>query len=258
MIKTYNIIDSLNILTNTLDKHKKVFFSRFGDNDIVMMSGRKLNSEKIPIGKAYGGNKTIWSIELQKELFESFQIKDERYLKGVSCIWEIEPGMRKGVFAPFKYNQVLDRKVSLMTNEKEFLIPILFHYLSLFNPGIFDSFINKYIKPYKKLFIGNIKKELVEKVIGPIDHYVRTPKITAYSTINEWWPKIEEVLDEDKDLKVIIPTCGQSSRVIQKRIWNKGGNYWSIDIGSMFDALDNQNTRTWLRLEGDKIRERYL
>jgi len=197
----------------------------------------------------------MWTPQLQKEMINSFTVNDPRYLKAVSCVWEHEPGMREGVHAPFKYKGRLEGILQAFTNEQEFLIPILFHYIILFNPFIFNNFIDKYIKDKKKLFIGGVSEIDVEKIIGKVDYYVNTPSVSAYQTINTWYKKVEKIIKNEK-VEVVIPTCGQCSRIIQGRMWKIDKDFWSIDMGSLFDAFQKP-TRTWLKLEGRRIVERY-
>ncbi len=255
MITIQNTANSLAHLSNLLDKHGRVFFTRFGDNDIMMMTGSRIDGQ--PLGhNSYGGNKTVYSQKLSDEIKAAFNVDDQRFAKGVSCSWEKEPGMRDGVFAPFPYNKQLSNKIESLTKERDFLNPILFHYLILFRPDVFDSFVAKYIKPYKKLFIGTVSPESASKIIGEIDHYVYVPPENAHAGHLLWWPKIKEIIDNN-DIKVVIPTAGQATRAIQHRLWETGKDMWSIDMGSLFDALDSRQTRTWLRKEGHKIRARY-
>lgn len=250
-MKILNTTQSLNRLIDRLNNSDRVFFTRYGDNDIMMMSGTDLYGK--PLGKkAYGGNRTIWSPQLQKEIMDSFVIKDKNYLKGVSASWAKEPGMEHGCFAGFPYRKNLEQKVTQITDEQEFLIPILFHYLICFKPSIFDAFVDKYIRSKDVMFIGSSPLEHVEKIIGKVKYYVKTPQITAYHSIDKWWPNVEKDIDK---VNMVIPTCGQCSRVVQNRLW--GRDVSSIDMGSLFDALSPKPTRTWIKKRGDLIRQRY-
>jgi len=249
-----NTSKSLTLLVDAMIMSKTVYFTRFGDNDIMMMSGTDLYNK--PLGsKAFGGNRTIWSEKLQKELISSFKIEDPLYLRGVSGGWDKEPGMSDGLFASFGYKQRLIGKISQHTASTTFLIPVLFHYLFTFKPKLFDNFVDKFIRPRTKLFIGSVKKETAEAVIGKIDYYVETPPNAAYDTIDQWWPKVEAALK--KSPEVIIPCCGQASRVIQGRMWNKGVEAWSIDMGSIFDPIEGNNSRTCWRIVGATVKARY-
>lgn len=254
MIKILNTAQSLNRIIDRMNSSEKTYFTRFGDNDIMMMSGTNLYGK--PLGKKkYGGNRTMWSEALQKELINSFTIEDPNYLRGVSCRWDNEFGMKDGLFASFNYNRKLQAKINQLTNENTFLIPVLFHYLITFKPNLFNMFVNRFLRPKRKLFIGNVPPNVAAKILGTIDHYVQTPQVQAYDFIDRWYPAVEKALKHKPE--VIIPCCGQSSRVLQGRFWRQGVEAWSIDMGSMFDPLAGRMSRTCWKLKGKEIASRY-
>ena len=248
-----NTTDSLRQITNTLDSGFNVYFTRFGDNDVMQMSGTDLRNRTLA-GKSLGGNRTKFSKALQQELLESFTINDDLYLIGLSGEYEKEPGMDKGLFEPFGYNKQLDIKVKMITKRTSFLNPVLFHYLYCFEYKKFQDFVTKYIKGYDILYIGSIEKEIAELELGSIKYYVRTPSKNCYEKIDKWYPK---ALEYARKAQIIIPSCGQATRVIQKRFWNEDINATSIDMGSIFDAMAGLRTRTWIKLVGDGIKKRY-
>ena len=235
-------IETYDLLCNHLDKNKKVYYSRFGDGDIFIMDGRQ---------ESYH----TWSDKLQEELIESITIDNENYIIGVAVNYPKENGMYTGVFEPFRYNKELENFLIKKFNfdkNKSFESALTFHYLSVFNPDKVINFLNKYIRPKKKMFVGSIEKESIEKLIGNIDYYVRIPDRNAYYTIDEWYPNILENID---NCEVLIPAAGMATRVINKRLWKLDKNIHSIDLGSIVDAAVNKPTRTWIRKEGDKIKK---
>lgn len=240
-MKIHDTTESLRALTKALDTSPGVFYTRFGDGDIYMMTGRQ-------------GNNHRWSPQLQRELRESLNIRDEFYMKGLSLEYPAEPGMVEGLFAPHRTTPDLQRRINhvLNTGETEFYSPVLFHYLAVFKPDILRDFLDRYVRPFTKLFIGNCKKENMEKLFGKISHYVQVPRQNAYGSIREWWPKVEDCLD---NVEVILPAAGYASRVIQKKLWNLGLPVHSIDFGSIVDAVDGQFTRTWTKLKGPQVKE---
>jgi len=230
-------------------KKGSTYFTRYGDNDLMMITGRNSSGGQINRGKAYGGNKTVYSEKLSVELKTAFTIKDEGYLKGVSGLWQKEPGMRNGCFAPFPYSGKLIDMIASVTSEQEFLSPVLFQYLFCFQSFIFEQFL-EYIKG-DVLFVGSVPKSHVEKILKTKVKYVTTPRTGAYKKIKTIWNGVEK-----NSADIIIPACGQCSRVLAGRLWNSGYNGHVIDMGSIFDVF-LMPTRTWLKLEGAKIRARY-
>ena len=191
----HNSKQSLSILKQKLDSSKRVFFTRFGDNDLMMMSNQ--NAHGNPLGnRPYGGNQTVWSENLQKDLIKAFQIKSDNYLKGLSVTWDNEPGMRQGCFAPFGYNRRLESMASKYTDERTFLLPVLFHYLFCFKPDVFNQFVKDYIKGRKVMYIGSTSKRDAEKIIGPIHTYISTPPKGAYIRMNDIWNNVRRLVDD--------------------------------------------------------------
>lgn len=251
-MKCYNSIESLKILRERLEQSERVFFTRFGDNDIMMMMGT--DQHRRPLNRPMGGNKTIFSFALQLEMTQSYKIQDINYLKGASTRWDKEPMMTEGFHEPFKHSNVMISALQKLTNDKKFLLPVLFQYLIIARPKIFDNFVESYIAPHEKLFIGCVDPKYVQKIIGKVNHYVNVPDKNAYGSINSWYPQVQKIIDT-KNVKVIIPNAGQATRVIQKRLWETNKNLWSFDMGSIFDAWNP--TRTWLRMKGQEIVQRY-
>ncbi len=253
MIKIHDTTASLNAITTALDRGQ-CFYTRYGDNDIMQMSGKHLNGNALG-DNPMGGNQTVFSPELQAEIKDSFLIRDSRFLKGVSCSWPREPGMRDGCFLPFPYNRKLQIMIDRLTDEKEFLSPILFHYLFCFRPDLFHNFVNNYLKPKNLLYIGSNIPEHVKPIIG-VTEYVFTPAKTAYAEIDEWWVPVENYVNRNPQCTV-IPTVGQCSRVVAGRLWKMGFEGNCIDMGSLFDVFIDPPTRTWLKIMSPEIRKRY-
>jgi hypothetical protein len=128
---------------------------------------------------------------------------------------------------------------------------IAFHYLSVFKQEKVIDFLNEFIRPKKKMFVGSIEKNAIEKLIGHVDYYVKIDGRNAYYSIDNWY---NEVLENIDNCDVLIPAAGMATRVLNKRLWNLNKNIHSIDIGSVVDAVDDKLTRTWIRKEGNKIK----
>ena len=239
-MKSKKTIDTYNTIIDKLKTKDKVYYSRFGDGDIFIMDGK---NEKMH----------SYSPPLQTELIESILITHENYLKGVAVNYEKEEGMYEGVFEPFNYNSklsnFLEKKLQINSNTI-FESAIPFHYLSVFKPNYVVNFLDEYVRPKKKMFVGSISKKSIEKLIGYVDFYVEVPSSNAYDSIDKWYPKVLEHIDK---CEVLIPAAGMATRVLNKRLWNLDKRIHSIDIGSVVDAIDNKNTRTWIRKEGNKI-----
>jgi hypothetical protein len=231
--------ESLDHLASMMDNHKKVYYVRYGDGEFRVMNRIKDRWHKT-------------SPQIRKELKQSILIRDSQFIKAASLGYPPEQ-------KPFR--QRLPRIKSLRniaakyTNEKHFYNPIVFHYLAACNPDVLMHFINKYIKPKTKMFIGCSDKTIMESLYGKIDYYIQIPESQAYYTINEWWPDVEK---NAKKCEVILPSAGIASCVIQKRLWNLDIDAHCIDIGSINDAVEGKVSRGWIKRIGVERLKRNL
>ena len=230
---TIDMQKTLNILYQKLSTEPRVFYSRFGDGDFEIMKGNRELLHK-------------WSPKLQKELQEAFEISDENYLKGVMVNEPTFNGLELEHHPPQKYNEVSAFIHNNFSNAKDFIYysHVLFAYMSVKEQDIIVDFLDKFIRPKKKMFIGNIDKESIEKFVGKIDYYVKVPSKDAYYNIDNWWKK---VLDDIDKVELVIPTAGMAGRVTQKRLWNLNKDIHSIELGSIVDAIVNSKTRGWIK-----------
>tara|TARA_S200002703_G_scaffold85865_1_gene74052 strand:+ start:218 stop:919 length:702 start_codon:yes stop_codon:yes gene_type:complete len=231
-MKVSKTLETVSKISNLMLDNERLFFSRFGDGDINIMSGGKDMLHD-------------YSNELSKELIESFSVDNERYLIGVAANYEKEEHMKPGLFAPFGYNDRLSKTVTQITSKKNFESAIPFHYAYVFHRNVFDRFIEDHIKGKRIMYIGCTNKDNMERVFGKIEFFVPTPSNNSYSCIEEWWPEIEKNIHS---AEVVLPCSGMSSRVINKRLWNMDVNVKSLDIGSVVDAIDGKNTRRWISM----------
>lgn len=260
MISIYDTRKTLQLISERLTRNPKAMFTRFGDNDIFQMDGFDVNHKALDIGRGMGGNRTKFSKYLQNEMIEAFQIPDKEdtlsYMIGVSGTYRKEAGMVKGVFLPFPNKRDLENRIRKFTRKKEFFNPIAFHYCCVFKNDVFERFVQGHIRGRKILYIGNVEREYVAKVLGPIDYHVSTPQFDAYSEIDDWFKKVEWHLDNEA-IDVVIPSCGQASRIVTKRLWKQNRQIHSIDMGSLFDAVADVPSRTWIKEVGPIVRKYY-
>jgi GT2 family glycosyltransferase len=230
--------DSFHKIENMIGK--RFAFTRFGDGELLMFTyykGRKDNQIRTP--------------ELQKELIESFTIKDRDYLIGNIAGMPKEPKASSGLFEPFRN----DEELKLITRKyydsnKIFYSPIIFHYLYYFERTMFDAFMHNIFK-HKVAFIGGEHLKKMNKEY-PFNASVFIPKANAYETLDARMKEIEKVAIEND---IILLACGANANVLQKRIWQSGINTGTIDIGSVANAICGVNNcnHTWIKkLEANK------
>ena len=241
-MKAKDTLSTYKHLTLMLDTNSKVYYSRFGDGDFYIMNGKREMMHS-------------WSAELAKELYEAFTINDPLFLRGAMVNYPVESGMTDGVFAPPTDNKQIANWLEFnqkIPNDTEFESHVMFPYIAVFKQELMINFLDKYIRPKKKMFIGCVDKNSIEKLIGPVDYYVNVPAKDAYYSIDKWYPDIINNID---DVEVCIPVAGMATRVIQKRLWKLNKNLHAIDLGSVVDAVSNNQTRTWIKRVGfDRVK----
>lgn len=253
LVKT--CVETLEAIKATNEKHGNVYFTRFGDGDLIMLSGSDLNDRVIDPERKFGGNRTRFFPYLQECLRKTFDIEAPNYLKAVSMHWKTEPGMMD-LLDNFRYAKTLHNKVSQVTDQRDFYNPVTFQYLIACRQDLFDEFCDEYIKPKKTLFIGSANPKNIECIYGKIDHWIETIPQTAVDTIDETFKKVEQTIIKHKP-EVVMPCCGQLGRAIHSKIWDMGYNGNVLDLGSVVDIFENRPSRSWIRKIGEKVRENY-
>ncbi len=239
-IKTKTALDSFYHLKECLEQNSKVYFTRFGDGEILVMMGKGFRN--------HHSNKDV-----VKELEECITINNPLFLNALTVNLPVEKGMTDGVFKPYSLNNEFERfliEKNFVKNDGSFENPVMFHYVSVFYPELMYSFLERLIRPRKKMFIGCTPKNIAEKLYGPIHYHVEIPRKFAYDMIDSWWPKVLENID---NVDLVIPSAGVSSNIVNKRLWNMNKDIHSIDIGSLIDAVDHKISRTWIRLVGHRV-----
>jgi len=251
-IRTISTVATFDHLDSKLSGEKRLFFSRFGDVDFMMM-------QRENIGRTLGrSNKTLLTESLHEEMLESFLIEDKNYLRCHVSNMPFEDGMdilnlqgnhKAGEQAHKWWNEdVKEKSLSVLNNESKettFYNACTFYMYATFRRELLKDFIFRNIFNKKKMFIGSRPKVAMEGLFGPIHHYVTTPEINSYSDINGWWP---EVLNNIDDVDIVLPFTGQSSRVLNKRLWDMNVQVQSIDMGSWIDPYIGIVNRSWTRL----------
>lgn len=229
------------------------YFTRFGDNDIFQMDGYDDRGRSM-VGQTRGNNRTPFSTDLQKEMKEAFEIQAINYMKAVSLAYKKERGMDDCLFQSFPYKENLKKQVKKWTKETEFYNPVTFQYLFVFAPDVIKDFARNQLQG-KILFIGSGRLDTVNQFFARECGHVSTPVTGSYGEIKRIWKKTIRDLNK---YDVVIPNCGQTSRIITKRLWHEGYSGHVIDMGSIFDCLEGKTTRSWIRSVVKWLPKKYL
>ena len=238
-----NILDTQSTLEKIKERmniSRKVFFIRFGDNDVCHMKGKDPYGRIMNGEEGIGRNRTKFSRQLQADLSRSFNIYHRDYLIGLTGQWPKEKGMRPGVFGSKRYQTVLDY-VSEIANQQTYLNPIVFHYLFVFEPKILKEFFDNYLTG-KVLFVGSADGS---KLFGDVDQ-VETQAKNAYEQKGKIWREVKKKIQNNK-YDVVILACGQLGRAMAHHLWEMVESFHCIDIGSMVDVFDGKVTRRWIK-----------
>jgi hypothetical protein len=238
LLKAKSTTETYQTLCRLLETEKKVYYSRFGDGDLFIMMGRDQANHD-------------YSEELADELRASLTIEHPQFLKGLPVNFPKERGMTKGLFEWFYFN---DELAEFVINNIPLKFPVVFesswfpNYYSVFKPVDMSHFLDRFIRPRKKMFIGSVPLEDIQRLYGKIDCYVQLPRKNAYSTINKWWPEILRNIDS---VEVVLPAAGMATRIIAKRLWGLNKEVHCLDLGSIVDAVSYfAPSRKWIKLKG--------
>jgi len=244
-ITTKSLTDTFQHLSEMLSENKKLFFTRFGDGDFFILNNQGYKNHQ-------------FSEKLRIEMEEAFLTEDPLYIRSSFINYKDPNKDIQRFFFKYPDNEVLSNLLNKKYNAKEnweFDNCNSLPYYALNHSKEFIHFLDEFVRPKKKLLIGGVSPDTAKKLYGTIDEYVQTPFKNAYANIDSWWP---EVLEKSKNVELVLPSAGAASKVINKRLWNLGYEYQSLDIGSIIDAIDDLGTRKWIRLKGHKVNQLLL
>ena len=238
LLRAKSTTETYQTLCRLLENEKKVYYTRFGDGDLFIMMGRNQANHD-------------YSKELAYELRESVQIDHPNFLKGLPVNFPREKWMTKGLFERFYFN---DELAEFVISSFPSLIPVTFesswfpNYYSVFKPVELSQFLDRYVRPKKKMFIGSVPVEDIQKLYGKIDYYIQVPRRNSYSEIDKWWPEVIKNIDS---VEVVLPSAGMATRVISRRLWEMHKEIHCLDFGSVIDAVSSFTpSRKWIKLKG--------
>ena len=223
-INTLSNTESFDLIVNKLNSNIPFSYCRFGDADYMMML-------KESVGKTVGSNNKFFvTKDLQKELIESHNIKNNDYLLG--SVLSITNKNKLYSYTPFlnSYSGKVE-KLPIVFDDMISAVALTETFYSDINK--FKNFSSNF-KNRKVMFVGAYYHENLKYLYGPnIKYFVKTPSFNSFSKINSIYKEIMKNID---NVDTIIFSTGQTSRVIIKRLWKLG--YYSktiMDVGSLSD-----------------------
>lgn len=238
---------------NTLDTistyiHNKQMgaYLRFGDGDVNLangLSGWDCNENDMTHPE---------TIQLSKEMIESFKLEGPGVLKTLPLYCNKYGGLEEGMY-PGNHEASVDWCNNILDMIKAWWIPnevyshCALHFMASHKPEIAQNFLRG-IRGHIDLFIGgaNIPDKIVHYVFGRDCEIISVPSRGCSYIIDE----IEASLPPNANHRNIAVCMGCTGRVLQKRLYVKGYNAFSFDIGSFLDALSGIKSRAWIELTG--------
>ncbi len=191
-------------------------------------------------------------------MIEAFNMNDAYILKTLPLICLRHGGEETRMFyvnqRPRKKNCTnIRNKAQKIWGEKidRIYCPIALAYTAVYMPDICIDFLTFMRNQNCEIFVGNgaIPHETIRLLFGDC-RIVSTPSRSAYKEIDtieqECLKKISEKSDE---YRVAIISCGNTGRVLIKRLWPKLENVFFFDFGSLMDAICGWKARNWIRKE---------
>lgn len=211
--------DSFDLIVKKLRGGRPFTFTRFGDGDYIIMYPGSLN-------KKVGSSNRFWvTKELQKEIIECHNIKDEDFLIGSVLNDESQYIMK-----PFN-TKISKPQLPPLDEHDSLLAMSCLQEILLTDPEKFLEFTRE-MRKTNTMLVGSYNHDNLSQIFGDIDIFIKVPPRNCYATINDWYNKI---LENQHKVGKIVLAAGFSSRVLAKRLW--GLRKQVIDVGSLGDMF---------------------
>jgi hypothetical protein len=215
-------VNTFQLILKKINEGKPFCFSRFGDADYMMMDSENINKT---VGAS---NKMIVTEELNREIIESHQIKNSDYLLGTvlypdegNTLYNYNLFLNRMYKKFLSYNICYDNMVSAVALTETYMNNIL----------LFSRLVHEFNKT-TTMFVGSYYHKNLDEIYGKVLVKIKTPARNSYSDVDRIYGEIVDNIDRvDK----IIFSCGQTARIIIKRLWKAGYKKTLIDVGSLSD-----------------------
>ena len=238
-------IETLNVLKEVMLNKKKGALLRFGDGDLALAYGVRSGTHEI-------------SLELQNEMMQAFGMNDPYILKTLPLLCPEHGGAEAKMFyVDQEMNEnncieVRDKAQKIWGEEIEVLYsPVALAYTAVFEPALCRDFLIFLREQNCELFVGNedISYSMIELLFGKCKR-VNTPARSAYEKIDIIEQNcLQNISAQSDTYRVAIISCGNTGRVLIKRLWPQIENIFFFDMGSLMDALCGWPIRQWMRRE---------
>lgn len=218
---------------------------RFGDGDANFANG-------IPVFDCLNNHSV--SSSLIEEMRGAMGIDHRNYLKTLP-LYCSGIGLEEGMFPGHHQadsdwcQRVIDLISPFWGPLKDVYCHAALHFLAATKPRIAAKFIKDFRDNSNRIiFVGNQKTdpEVLKTLFGDRFLFIPTPSEKSYLSIDTIYDKISESLTDE--YTSVVTATGVCGRIVQKRLWVDNRNVFSLDMGSLIDALCSVNSRAWIDL----------
>ncbi len=238
----FRSVETLQTIQNIIINKKKGAYLRFGDGDFALAHGIRSGTH-------------TFSTALQNEMIEAFGMNDPYIIKTLLLVCQHHGGhevkMFHGKYLPETDCIAVREKAEKIWGKKidHIYSPVALPYTAVHMPDICIAFL-KFIKHQKCVFfVGNesTPTEIIHRLFGNCE-VVGTPRTTAYDKIDRIEKEcLIKLPHQSNEYRVAIISCGNTGRVLIKRLWAQIENIFFFDMGSLMDALCGWKSRGWIR-----------
>lgn len=225
-------------LTYYIKNERDGAYFRFGDGEINMIEGK-------------GAIEQDSDASLKNEMREALELSEENIMKSL-MLNSPRFGFKEGkhVVSDKWANGLLKRSYQFFIGDKIYCHAALaycFEYKKIEMKHLLDEIRMKDLK----VFIGNklIPKDILNLVFGENIIHIKIEPKNSYKDVDIIENNIIDILNRNKhNFHVLIFAAGPTSNILQKRLYGRY-NTFSIDFGSLIDAIVGWNTRAWIKTD---------
>lgn len=224
-----------------MEKQLRGAYLRFGDGDVNLLKGRNASRQ-------------LAMESLQIEMQQTFELNGKGIMKSLplhSKKYGRCHGMKEGV-----HEHTDEWADNILRQCFEYFIgshiysPVALAHLAIMDTPTALEFL-RFLKSVNPLFIGNenIPHHIIKSLFGDTSH-IPVPPEQSYNQIDEIERQtLRELNLRNKRYDVIVMAMGCPGRPLSKRILkNNDFNLFIFDFGSLLDALNGWETRTWIKV----------
>lgn len=237
-IKIVSPEKTVQTMIDYIKNNKSGAYFRFGDGEINIIEGKgAIEQDPNPL--------------LKKEMLEAIELSEDNIMKSL-MINSPRFGFTEGkhMVSNEWTTGLLKRAHQFFIGDKIYCHAALAYCFESKKPEM-KNLLGEIRNKDMKIFVGNklVSKDTLSKVFGKnVVHLEIEPK-NSYRDINDIEEKIVKTLTENKSsFKVVIFAAGPTSNILQKRLYGKY-NVFSMDFGSLIDAISGWNTRAWIKTD---------